>query len=70
MYFCSGYAEWLCGHVPWEEGFDTCIPRSSIIYPNSRLLIENPLAKSNIQKNLKKVNLMNLLQWKNALNYF
>jgi hypothetical protein len=34
-----------CAGVSWEGGWDTGVGRDSYIYPNSRILIGNPLVK-------------------------
>jgi hypothetical protein len=53
--FVCEYAMWLRRLISQEIGWDTGVGRSSSAYPNSRILILNPLADKAGQKNLTKI---------------
>ncbi len=42
--FVCGFALQLCWSISWELGWDTGVDRSSSSQPNSKILIDNPLA--------------------------
>jgi len=50
---------WLHRHFPPKERWDRCVGRSSSIYPNCRIFIENPWRVKPAEKFDKKASLMN-----------